>query len=67
MAQTADKDSGPADAFSHTIEARSADRSRLAGDVEAYLSAGGEIAEVPRDLRTDLPKKPQNNYGRGSL
>ncbi len=67
MASSSDKDSGSAEVFNHTIKARSEDRSRLAADVEAFLESGGDIEEVPRNLRADPPRKPQNNYGRGSL
>lgn len=42
-------------------------RQQLAADVEAFLAAGGRIQEVPHDYRADPPKKPENNYGRGSI
>jgi len=42
-------------------------RQQLAADVEAFLAAGGQIEEVPHDYRADPPKKPENNYGRGSI
>lgn len=42
-------------------------RQQLAADVEAFLAAGGQIQEVPHDYRADPPKKPENNYGRGSI
>ena len=42
-------------------------RNQLAEDVERFLARGGKIEEVPRDLRADPPKKPENNYGRGSI
>lgn len=51
----------------HSIDAREPVRSRLAADVEAFLTQGGNIEEVPKDFRADPPKRPQNTYGRGSI
>jgi hypothetical protein len=51
----------------HSVEARAADRETLAQDVEAFLKKGGAVTEVPRNYRADPPKKPENNYGRGSI
>jgi hypothetical protein len=47
--------------------ARAAARDQLAADVEAFLKRGGAIMEVPKDFRADPPRKPQNNYGKGSI
>ena len=55
------------DAQSYTPEAREEDRTSLADDVEKFLKAGGEVAEVARGERADPAKKPENNYGRGSI
>lgn len=53
--------------LSHSSAARENARQSLASDVEAFLRQGGRIAEIPRDLRADPPRKPENNYGRGSI
>ncbi len=55
------------DSSSHSITARQGARSQLEADLEAFLSKGGAIEEVPKDYRADPPKKPENNYGRGSI
>ena len=68
MEQSNDTDNAAtADVFEHSVAARSGERDQLAADVEAFLSQGGDIQEVPKDFRADPPKKPQNNYGRGSI
>lgn len=51
----------------HSVTARAPLRDRLAEDVEAFLAEGGNIEEVPRDLRADPPRRPQSTYGRGSI
>ncbi len=51
----------------HNLKAKAAERRSLEDDVEAFLRDGGEITEVPRNLRADLPKRPESNYGRGSI
>lgn len=42
---------------------REALRQQLQSDVEAYLAAGGRINEIPANVVSDPPKKPQSNYG----
>lgn len=51
----------------HSISAREPERRGLADDVERFLQQGGQIKAVPKDFRADPPKKPENNYGRGSI
>ena len=51
----------------HSVAARENLRQQLANDVEAFLKRGGEIENVPINVRADPPKKPENNYGRGSI
>jgi hypothetical protein len=51
----------------HSPAAKEATRQRLASDVEAFLKRGGSIESVPQDVRADPPKKPESNYGRGSI
>lgn len=46
---------------------RAEQRERLAADVAAFLKSGGKVEEVPRGYRADPPRKPETNYGRGSL
>ena len=69
MESNRDQDTGSAtvEGFEHSVAARSGDREQLAADLDAFLSQGGNIEEVPKDFRADPPKKPQNNYGRGSI
>ena len=65
--QDQDKEWVGGDYFEHSVAARSVERSQLAADLEAFLRRGGNIQEIPKDLRADPPKKPENNYGRGSI
>ena len=51
----------------YSPEAKAGERSQLAADVEAFLNAGGKLREVPRGERADPPRKPENNYGKGSI
>ncbi len=51
----------------YTPQARAEERDRLEADVEAFLRQGGNVSEVPRGERADPPRKPENNYGRGSI
>ncbi len=51
----------------HSVEAREPARTEIASDVEKFIDDGGEIEEVPRNFRADPPRRPENNYGRGSI
>ena len=51
----------------HSVRAREAERARLRADIEAFLAAGGKVQKVAADVRSDLPRAPQNSYGKGSL
>ena len=51
----------------HSVAARSEIRGQLADDVERFLRDGGEVAQIPRSFRADPPRRPENNYGRGSI
>ena len=51
----------------HSIRARAAERNRLRADIDAFLASGGKVTKVEAHFRADQPKKPQNNYGKGSL
>ncbi len=56
-----------ADTESYTPQARAEKRDELASDVEKFLKSGGKVAEIPKGERADPPRKPENNYGRGSI
>ena len=51
----------------HGVQFKEPVRNQLAADVERFLKQGGQIQEVPVDYRADPPKRPENNYGRGSI
>ena len=51
----------------YSPEARASEREQLASDIENFLKHGGKVAEIPKGERADPPKKPENNYGRGSI
>ena len=51
----------------HSIASRTPARNQLAEDVEQFLARGGKIQEVPRNFRADPARKPESNYGRGSI
>jgi hypothetical protein len=51
----------------YTPEARAEARDQLESDVEKFLKSGGTVSEVPKGERADPPRKPENNYGRGSI
>ncbi|MBM4202757.1 MAG: hypothetical protein FJ194_01210 [Gammaproteobacteria bacterium] len=53
--------------LTHSSAAKENVRQSLASYVEAFLVQGGQIAAIPKDFRADPPKKPENNYGRGSI
>ena len=51
----------------YSPEAREDKRNEIASDIEAFLKSGGKVKEVPKGERAGPPKKPENNYGRGSI
>ena len=51
----------------HSVKAREPVRTEIASDVEKFLDKGGAIEKVPRNFRADPPRRPENNYGRGSI
>jgi hypothetical protein len=68
MSNTPDIDTAlSTEILSHCSVAKEGVRQSLASDVEAFLARGGRIAEVPKDFRADPPRKPESNYGRGSI
>lgn len=52
---------------SYTPEARAETRSELEADIEKFLKSGGKVDEIAKGQRADPPRKPENNYGRGSI
>lgn len=46
-----------------TITSRARVRNELTDQVQAFLSEGGQISEIERNLRADPPRKPTSNYG----
>jgi len=46
-----------------SVAAREALRQQLQSDVEAFLARGGVIHEIPPNVVSDPPRKPQSNYG----
>ena len=51
----------------HSVTTREPARNQRADDVERFLAKGGQIEEVPKNFRADPPRRPENNYGRGSI
>lgn len=51
----------------YTPEARAQTRSELEADIEKFLNSGGRVDEIAKGERADPPRKPENNYGRGSI
>ncbi|MCR6653280.1 MAG: hypothetical protein NVV73_18095 [Cellvibrionaceae bacterium] len=46
-----------------SVVAREALRQQIQSDVEAFLARGGTISEIPPNVVSDPPRKPQSNYG----
>lgn len=46
-----------------SVAAREALRQQIQSDVEAFLAKGGVISEIPPNVVSDPPRKPQSNYG----
>lgn len=40
-----------------------AERQRLDAEIEAFISAGGCISRIDKNVMTDPPKRPENKYG----
>lgn len=50
-------------AESRNVASRERVRSSLQSEIEAFLSGGGQIAEIEPNVMADPPKKPESNYG----
>ena len=48
---------------SSSLTAKEAERLRIQAEVEAFLARGGKINEIPPNVVSDPPKKPESNYG----
>jgi len=46
-----------------TLTSRTRLRDEMEADIAAFIASGGEIQAVAKNMRTDMPKKPQSNYG----
>ena len=46
-----------------TVESRKRLRESLNSQVEEFLKNGGQIEEVPSNVKADPPKKPNGDYG----
>lgn len=57
----------PAEGTVHTVNARGSTRGQLETDLEKFLASGGTIETVAQNVRSDPPRKPENNYGRGAI
>ena len=51
----------------YSPEAKAEDRDQIANDIEQFLKGGGEVTAIAKGERADPPRKPENNYGRGSI
>lgn len=50
-------------AETRTVGTRTRVRSKMEADIEAFLSQGGQIAEIDTHVMTDPPRKPSSDYG----
>jgi len=48
-------------------EAKQKFRSQLKDDIAAFLQRGGKVQLIGEDVRADLPKKPNSDYGSGPI
>ncbi len=51
----------------HSVRAREEERTQLRADIDAFLAQGGKVETLAANCRADLPRAPQNNYGKGSI
>ncbi|MFT5420011.1 MAG: hypothetical protein ACI9D5_000752 [Candidatus Endobugula sp.] len=40
-----------------------AERQRLDAEIEAFISGGGSISRIDKNVMTDPPRRPENKYG----
>lgn len=46
-----------------SVSSRDEARRQLEQDMEMFLTGGGAIKAIERDVRADPPRKPECNYG----
>lgn len=51
------------DGRDRSLSSREAERRQLQADMEHFLSGGGQIQQIEKDVRMDPPRKPESNYG----
>ena len=51
------------DGRDRSLSSREAERRQLQEDMERFLTGGGEIKQIEKDVRMDPPRKPESNYG----
>lgn len=51
------------DGRDRSLSSREAERRQLEEDMKRFLSGGGEIKQIEKDLRMDPPRRPESNYG----
>ena len=69
MSDYTSEDKSKKDQFHYTdgrdlsISSREEARRELEADMERFLSKGGNIQSIEKDVRADPPRKPESNYG----
>jgi len=53
--------------LAHAASARESLRRQLQADVEEFLKHGGQIEQVPINVRAETLNQPASNYGRESF
>lgn len=48
---------------SESVLSKELERRRLQEEVETFLAGGGKIDEVPANVVSSPPQKPESNYG----
>ena len=51
------------DGRDRSLSSRDAERRKLEEDMERFLSGGGQIKQIDKDVRMDPPRKPETSYG----
>ncbi len=51
------------DGRDRSITSREAERQELEDAMLAFLSGGGSVQTIEKDLRKDPPRRPESNYG----
>ena len=51
------------DGRDRSISSREAERQELEDAMLTFLSSGGSVQKIEKDLRKDPPRRPESNYG----